>query len=45
MSRRDAVAIVRELTHRYGSVTALDGISTELPAGRLIGLIGPDGVG
>ncbi|HZR87210.1 MAG TPA: ribosome-associated ATPase/putative transporter RbbA [Bradyrhizobium sp.] len=45
MSRDDAIAVVRELTHRYGSVTALDCISTELPAGRLIGLIGPDGVG
>src|SRR5581483_6727091 len=38
-------AVVRELTHRYGSVTALDSISADLPAGRLIGLIGPDGVG
>jgi ribosome-dependent ATPase len=43
--RHDAVAVVHELTHRYGSVTALDCISTELPAGRLVGLIGPDGVG
>jgi ribosome-dependent ATPase len=43
--RTDAVAIVEDLIHRYGSVTALDGISTALPAGRLVGLIGPDGVG
>ena len=43
--RHDAVAVVQELTHRYGAVIALDAISTELPAGRLIGLIGPDGVG
>jgi ribosome-dependent ATPase len=43
--RHDAVAVVQELTHRYGSVTALERISTELPAGRLVGLIGPDGVG
>jgi ribosome-dependent ATPase len=43
--RHDAVAVVKDLVHRYGSVTALDCISTELPAGRLVGLIGPDGVG
>jgi len=43
--RNGAVAVVQELIHRYGSVTALDSISTELPAGRLVGLIGPDGVG
>ena len=41
----DWVAVVRGLFHRYGSVTALDGVSVDLPAGQLIGLIGPDGVG
>ncbi|WP_027578361.1 ribosome-associated ATPase/putative transporter RbbA [Bradyrhizobium sp. Ai1a-2] len=41
----DPVAIVRALSHRYRSVTALDCISTDIPAGRLVGLIGPDGVG
>ncbi len=30
---------------RYGAVRALAGIDLELPAGRLLGLIGPDGVG
>jgi len=40
-----SVAIVRDLSHRYGAVTALDRVSTELPAGCLVGLIGPDGVG
>lgn len=39
------VAIVRGLSHRYRSVTALDYISADIPAGRLVGLIGPDGVG
>ncbi len=39
------VAIVSGLYQRYGAVTALDGVSIELPSGCLIGLIGPDGVG
>jgi ribosome-dependent ATPase len=30
---------------RYGAVVALAGIDLELPAGRMVGLIGPDGVG
>src|SRR5262249_27172913 len=41
----DPVAVVKDLSHRYGSVIALDCVSTELPAGQLVGLIGPDGVG
>jgi len=39
------VAVVRGLFHRYGPVTALDDVSIDIPAGRLVGLIGPDGVG
>ena len=30
---------------RYGATVALDGISLDIPADRMIGLIGPDGVG
>ena len=30
---------------RYGKTRALDGISLDVPAGRMAGLIGPDGVG
>jgi ribosome-dependent ATPase len=41
----DWVAVVRDLSHSYGSVAALDGVSTDIPAGRLVGLIGPDGMG
>jgi ribosome-dependent ATPase len=41
----DTVAVVTDLSHVYGSVTALDRVSVCLPAGRLVGLIGPDGVG
>ncbi|RDC71094.1 ATP-binding cassette domain-containing protein [Rhodovulum sp. 12E13] len=33
------------VTHRYGAVTALDGVDLKLHAGRMLGLIGPDGVG
>jgi ribosome-dependent ATPase len=29
----------------YGKALALDGINLELPGGRMVGLIGPDGVG
>ena len=29
----------------YGKTLALDGISLDIPSGRLVGLIGPDGVG
>jgi ribosome-dependent ATPase len=39
------VAAVRDLTHRYGAVTALDGVSIDIPQSRLVGLIGPDGMG
>jgi len=31
--------------HRYGHVHALDDISLDIPTGRTIGFIGPDGVG
>src|SRR5512142_619342 len=30
---------------RYGKVQALDAISLDVPAGRMVGFIGPDGVG
>ncbi len=36
---------IRGVTHRYRRHIALDDLSLDLPAGRLIGLIGPDGVG
>ncbi len=39
------VAVLDRLSHRYGATLALDGISLSLPAGRAVGLIGPDGVG
>ena len=40
-----SVASVRQLRLRYGDIMALDGIDLDIPAGRMVGLIGPDGVG
>lgn len=39
------VASVHQVRLRYGDVIALDGIDLDIPAGRMVGLIGPDGVG
>ena len=39
------VAAVEALSHRYGATVALDDIALTVPAGRAVGLIGPDGVG
>ena len=39
VARLDSVSLV------YGKTRALDGISLEIPANRMVGLIGPDGVG
>src|SRR4029453_18614595 len=33
------------VTRRYGAVTAIDGLSFEVQAGEMFGLIGPDGAG
>ena len=40
-----AVVRLHAVWLRYGQVEALAGISQEIPAGRMVGLIGPDGVG
>ena len=41
----EPVARLKNVTQRYRHVVALDDVSVDLPAGRMIGLIGPDGVG
>src|SRR5262245_18638360 len=41
----DVVAKVEGVSHRYGTTVALDDVSIEIPARRMVGLIGPDGVG
>ncbi|KRC72942.1 putative ABC transporter ATP-binding protein YbhF [compost metagenome] len=39
------VVTLSEVSLRYGKTLALDGITLDIPAGRMVGLIGPDGVG
>jgi ribosome-dependent ATPase len=41
----DPVVSIREVTHRYRRVLALDGISLDIPPGIMVGIVGPDGVG
>ncbi len=36
---------IKDVTHRYGKTLAVDGLSLDIPAGRMVGVIGPDGVG
>lgn len=40
-----AVISARGLTKRYGKQTAIAGIDFDIPAGRIVGLIGPNGSG
>src|SRR5215468_7561163 len=39
------VASIRDVTHHYGKVLALDHISLEIPTGIMVGIVGPDGAG
>ncbi len=39
------IAQLASVTQRYRKVTALDDVTLDLPAGVLVGLVGPDGVG
>jgi ribosome-dependent ATPase len=41
----EPVASLGQVTQRYGSVAALDGVDLDIPPRKMIGLIGPDGVG
>jgi len=40
-----SVARLNDVSHRYKKTVALDNVSLDLPAGKMVGLIGPDGVG
>ena len=39
------VANISAVSLRYGATLALDAIDLQLPAGKMVGFIGPDGVG
>jgi ribosome-dependent ATPase len=43
--RRRPVARIAGVTQAYGHVVALDDVSIDIPAGGMVGFIGPDGVG
>src|SRR5450631_2176495 len=44
-ARESPVARVEHVTQRYGAALALDAVTIEVPAGCMVGFIGPDGVG
>ncbi len=39
------LARLKNVSHRYGKVAAVSDVTIDFPAGRMIGLIGPDGAG
>jgi ABC-type multidrug transport system ATPase subunit/ABC-type multidrug transport system permease subunit len=44
-SGQEWVVELTNINQHYGKAVALDNISLQIPAGKMIGLIGPDGVG
>jgi len=43
--RGNPVATLRGVSHAYGKIKALCGLDMAIPAGKMVGLVGPDGVG
>ena len=43
--KKQCVASLERVSQRYGKAVALDGVSLDFPSQKMIGLIGPDGVG
>ena len=39
------VVRLKDISHRYGTLRALDAVTLEIPSARMVGVIGPDGVG
>lgn len=44
-SKSVGAASLVNVTHLYGKTRALDDVTTEVPSGCMVGLLGPDGVG
>jgi len=42
---KESVARIANVSHRYGASVALDGVTIDIPARIMAGVIGPDGVG
>jgi len=45
LAAKTFVASIKGVSQRYGATLALDAIDLDVPAGCMVGLIGPDGVG
>ncbi len=45
LSHKRAAAKLTSVSHAYGKVMALQDVTLTLPAGKMVGLLGPDGVG
>jgi ribosome-dependent ATPase len=45
IGRERSIARIEGVSQRYGRVVALESVTVELPAGCMVGFIGPDGVG
>lgn len=45
MADSQPVVWLRNVVHRYGAVAAVEGITIDIAGGRIVGIIGPDGVG
>jgi ribosome-dependent ATPase len=45
LTEHEPVASLTHVAQRYGGVVALDSINLDVPGQRMIGVIGPDGVG
>ncbi|POF31667.1 ribosome-dependent ATPase [Roseibium marinum] len=43
--RAEPVASLAGVRHLYGGTAALDGVTLDIPAGCMVGFLGPDGVG
>jgi ABC-2 type transport system ATP-binding protein len=45
MAEVPPMVVLRDLTRRFGPITAVDGVNLAIPRGELFGLVGPDGGG